>query len=306
MAKQPSGLDGLELLGSVAQQQTSIAEKGHYGGQFQSNNNIYTQNPPYNGFTFTIPQGSPYMQANMVHHTSRAYQQAYHIPPGPPSPFRNVTISTLGRENTSTPVPIPQTQNKFVPSPAEFWRLPGEDAPPEKKLQISVEPKPASIPKKRGEKTSAKRGRGARSGSNRRVNGTSDDDISELDAAQSKAAALKILKKPDMVVPLEDVSDDDEEAPKSRMTEDDRIAVVTYITSDKVWPTFKLKQNAVMVDVSQICSVMPILTSAVFTKDPQRQIYTRASQELLAKPSICKIQGCPSIGQANRRWRWGC
>jgi hypothetical protein len=73
-------------------------------------------------------------------------------------------------------------------------------------------------------------GTGSKSGSrNRRRSGGSDDEISKLSSKEKKAAGLKNSKA------------------KGGLTEDEKLKVVSYITDEKIWKDFRLKQMSVFI-----------------------------------------------------------
>ncbi|KAJ2927692.1 hypothetical protein H1R20_g9402, partial [Candolleomyces eurysporus] len=88
-----------------------------------------------------------------------------------------------------------------------------------------------------GTKRGRAKGAGSKSGpANRRKAGNSDDEVAELTADQKKKASLKIPTSQDKV-----------KEPESSKKLDDaqKLRIVRHVTSPEVWPSFKLKKQAV-------------------------------------------------------------
>lgn len=79
-------------------------------------------------------------------------------------------------------------------------------------------------------KPQGKKGKGSKSGVNRHDKGGSDEEVSLLDPKDAKSADI--------------------EATKGAWPYEDKLALVTYIVSDKVWKDLKIKQSEVFTHVS--------------------------------------------------------
>ena len=277
-----SGLQGLELLGAIAEQQAEKNQNLHSHTHYTQNTHFRHGNHSPQATLPSQAQPQQTVWPGFVSSPARTFHglQSSNIAMQlqQPIPFHSHAVVPIARvprqplipsqavKHTRPPTTDAETYHDHSYSTFAFdndftWLPPALQQTEQQQMDDAVlamekesekenaKPKPSQKPSKKEQaKTTAPTtkkpaGIGAKLAGNRRQGGGSDDEIQVLTDSQRVTAGLK--------VPVEkktDVKAEGEEK-KHSMTEEQHIRIVTYITSEKVWKTFRLKQLDVWVHV---------------------------------------------------------